>query len=503
MTKSLHTVHVRVNDAATRRPTPCRIRFTGPDGAYYPPLGRLGQFATAAGQDVGGNVQVLTSNGPKAFAYIDGACEIPLPAGLLRVQIAKGPEYPPIDEQVSLPSGKLALRFELKRGIDPASEGWFSGDTEAYHLSPHAALLEGMAEGLSFVNLLACEIQGPAPGLTTLSNILAFSGVASALESQDCQVIVNTRNQSEILGSFILLGCHRVVYPLSLGSRESGSSWRLGAYALADWCDQCHRKKGVVLAGLETQDSDSLPTELLAELILGKVDAIQTRTLDPRSTALRLWYSLLNAGFRIPLVGGSGKDSNSTVLGSLRTYARLAAVENSPYRRWLEALRRGHTLVTHGPFLELIVDGGSVCEEKLIPQENSVVPYHVKARSLAPEAHVELILNGKVVMELRDLNKAGQGNWQGECSMKEGGWLAARLLDRDDYTAHTAPLYFRIPGKGFPWQAESVAWLHQLLDQSLIRLNRECQFETSAQKERLHAIVNAARDKLSAPRQSR
>ena len=45
MTAALQTVHVRVNDAGTGQPTPCRVRFTGPDGTYYAPFGRLTEFA--------------------------------------------------------------------------------------------------------------------------------------------------------------------------------------------------------------------------------------------------------------------------------------------------------------------------------------------------------------------------------------------------------------------------------------------------------------------------
>src|SRR5206468_16490 len=67
----LQTVHVRVNDAATGKPTPCRVRFTDAQGTYYAPFGRLTGFSTARGQDVGGNVQTAG----KAFAYMDGSCE--------------------------------------------------------------------------------------------------------------------------------------------------------------------------------------------------------------------------------------------------------------------------------------------------------------------------------------------------------------------------------------------------------------------------------------------
>ena len=104
MSAHLHTVHVRVNDAATGQPTPVRLRVTDAQGTYYAPLGRLTKFALGANEDVGGNV--LVAGLP--HAYIDGDCEIRLPAGPLFIEISKGPEYQtlrreivPIREQLS------------------------------------------------------------------------------------------------------------------------------------------------------------------------------------------------------------------------------------------------------------------------------------------------------------------------------------------------------------------------------------------------------------------
>src|SRR5271155_5321545 len=95
---TLQQVHVRVNDAATGKPTPCRVRFTDAAGKYYAPYGRLTEFAFGRGVDVGGNVQVpMPGNDQKIqstnFAYIDGSCEIALPPRLIHVTICKGPEY--------------------------------------------------------------------------------------------------------------------------------------------------------------------------------------------------------------------------------------------------------------------------------------------------------------------------------------------------------------------------------------------------------------------------
>ena len=89
------TVHLRINDAATGKPTPARLRVLGPDGTYYAPFGRVAEFAWGRNEDVGGNLLV----GSDRHTYIDGACEIRLPAGVpLRVQATKGPEFEPLDE---------------------------------------------------------------------------------------------------------------------------------------------------------------------------------------------------------------------------------------------------------------------------------------------------------------------------------------------------------------------------------------------------------------------
>jgi len=58
--------------------------------------------------------------------------------------------------------------------------------------------------------------------------------------------------------------------------------------------------------------------------LLGKIDAIEV-TGDPRKVPLLPWvYRLWDAGFLVPLVGASGKDSNRGVLGSTRTYADVS-----------------------------------------------------------------------------------------------------------------------------------------------------------------------------------
>src|SRR5262249_40298133 len=158
------------NDAGSGQPTPVRIRFNDSAGSYLAPFGRLTDFATAVGEDVGGN---LLLDG-KEFAFIDGGCEINLPAGTIAVSVRKGPEDRPLHQHTELAAGKMALRFTVERWIDLRAEGWYSGDTRAHFLSPHAALLEAAAEDLAVVNLLAFQLDSKK--YPSVPGLLAFSG---------------------------------------------------------------------------------------------------------------------------------------------------------------------------------------------------------------------------------------------------------------------------------------------------------------------------------------
>src|SRR5262249_53558324 len=155
-------------------------------------LGRSVEFATGRNEDVGGHVRL----GAERWYAIDGACEIRLPAGVpLRVQALKGPEFFPLDQTITLGPGQMALRLAIERWSDVAADGWIAGDSRCHFLTPHTAALEGAAEALAVVNLLAC-VQ-PLPSLdgtayTTVSNLLAFSGQEPALTAHGCTAVVNT-----------------------------------------------------------------------------------------------------------------------------------------------------------------------------------------------------------------------------------------------------------------------------------------------------------------------
>jgi hypothetical protein len=473
------TVHVRINDAVTGQPAPARLRFVDAAGNYYMPFGRLPQFATDPGKDIGGQVLL----GDRAFAYIDGICEVRLPPGPLCVEVHKGVDYRHLSREVVLGPGKIALRLAIERAFDWRPQGWYAGDGRAHDLSPHTARLEGAAEGLDVVNLLAYERpqQGGQPA--AFSNLLAFSGTQPALEGAPC-VIINTLNTNPLLGTVALLNCHRVVYPLHSGTPEAPGDW-----SVADWCDQCHRKKGLVVWPDLPRLTPQYPQgEALAALLLGKMDAFEVcRLSDPSWPALNDLYRLLSCGQRLPLVGSSGKNSNAVALGAVRTYARLEPGQAFSYGAWIEAVRAGRTFVTDGPLLALKINGHDPGAMLPLTPERNEVRIEAEAHSVTAFQRLEVLHNGTVIATQTASGEPCNARIETEVPIAFSGWLAARCVGDDGaIRAHTSPVYVDIEGQPLRPSADSMAPLATILDQTLALLQGDQRAE----------IIHAARQEL-------
>jgi hypothetical protein len=490
----LQTVHVRVNDAATGQPTAAYLRLTDLEGRYYAPFGRLSTFPTGIGVDVGGgNVMVCD----EAFAVIDGTCEVRLPVGPVRLEAFKGGPYRPVSRELVLGAGKMALRVDLERWADPSRDGWYAGDTLAFFLSPHAALLEAAAQDLHVVNLLASAFSGPA-----LLNLLAFSGQQPALEASGRLVVVNTFNRHFVLGALALLNCHRVVYPLTFGGDQGPDDW-----TLADWCDQCHRKGGLVVAADFFSSRRWERGEVIADLLLGKVDALDwvgawVAGEKATSELLPAWYQLLNCGVRVPLVAGSSKDCNGELLGRPRTYARLLPGQEFSYPAWVEAVRGGRTYVTADVLLTFTVNGQDPGSLVSLPAENPLAHVRLEACGLRPFGKLEIIANGKVVAEkpfaVRREDEAASPIstiLETDVPMENGGWLAARCGLRP--AAHTSPIYVRTEGRSPPRDPDALAFVAQHLEDMGRWVETEGRFENDKQKQRLAGIFQSAKEVLA------
>jgi hypothetical protein len=488
----MFTVHVRVNDAATGKPTPVRLALYDAAGEYHAPFGRLTNFATGPGEAVGGGVALRG----RRFAHIDGTCEVRLPPGTIHVEIYKGPEYSVVRREVHLNPGQISLRLAVQRWIDWRAAGWLSGDVRCHELSPHAAVLEGAAEDLAFVNLLAVEHPPDDAQPPALSNLLAFSGTEPAVATPECAVVVNTLNVHPVLGTVGLLNCHRPVFPLRSGA-PGEDDW-----SIADWCDQCHRKRGLVVwPDLPRLTQEEPQGEALAALILGKIDAWEVAGFDDVEPAvLADWYRLLDCGFHVALVGGGGKDSNAAVLGSVRTYARLQPEEAPAYPSWIEALRAGRTFVTNGPLLSLSVEdqgpGG------VITGSGRHLRLRSEAQSAVPFDQLEVLVGGEVRAAKATSGDRLRAAIEMELPVTGPTWIAARcwgrdrLLDGQCVFAHSSAVYVTVEDQQLSPDAATVDPLLHVLDETQQWVVGAARCPSDRHRAHLLEVLQAARAEL-------
>lgn len=498
------TVHLRIVDDASGRATPVRLRVTGPGGAAYFPFGSHHEFPLCRNEDVGGRVRV----GSEAWVYIDGGCEIRLPAGVpLRVQATKGPEYEPLDETVALGPGQLTARFAVKRWSDVRADGWFPGDTRVHFIPPHAAALEAAAEDVSVVNLLACETTVPGQDghlYSSAPHLTAFSGQQPALEAHSAAVAVNTLNVHPVLGKVGLLHSHRVVYPLAFGEPDYPDDW-----SVCDWCDQCHRKNGLTVWVDPFPRTRTAPPggEALIAAILGKIDAIEFDSHTPPEVVEAYYHLLLSAGIAVPLVGGSGKDSNRVPLGGMRTYARPPANEPLTYTNWVNAVRAGHSYATNGPLLTFDVGGRGPGEIVELGGVCRLVRVRAAAVSPTPFDKLTVIANREVIAEADATFSAGRWSAGIECDHPaiESAWMAARVHGQppdganpaSGAFAHTSPAYLKVGDRPIPRREAALKAVRSQVEKTRDWVERQGRFTDGKWKRHLLGLCDAALGKLA------
>ena len=487
-------LHGQVVDAATRHPTPVRLAFRSPNGRYIPPYGHRTEVNHGWFQDYGADLQL----GDSSFAYVDGTFQVELPVGDVYLEMTKGFEYESVRKKLNVQPGQRELPLEISRIEDLRSRGWVTGDTHVHFLSPSTAILEGQAEGVNLINLLASQWGD------LFTNVGDF--FPSPLTSRDGETVVwvGTENRQHLLGHISLLGGKGTpAYPMcASGPGESYLGDPVWS-SMAEWADACRQREGFVVA-----PHFPYPTgEIAADIVLDKIDAVEIRPeFSEHFNALNIldWYRYLNCGYRLPIVGGTDKMGAGMPVGAERTYAYLGQEEFS-FASWAKAVRRGNTFMTSGPLLLLQVDGHTPGDEITIdPGSASTVEVQVEAKSSVSFNHLEVISNGRVVASREDRGGTRQMTMKENVRVVGPGWLAARCSSRlanitDHWPlqvcAHTSPVYFQVPGQE-PFSAPAASYMLTLIEGSLTWLENLAARPDPERFERVRKVFLDARARL-------
>ena len=452
------TASVRIRTVTEEGGAPVAARLAVVDGAGHPliPDGPAARFDGQSG---------------RVFFYSPGVIELTVPVGEVTVSAVQGLATPESSTtvQVAAASGVAEVEVVLSPVWDARASGWSSGEHHfhlnyggPYDLSPDDLTPMMLGEALDFAT----------PLLANLHNRFEDQDLWTWRHSGGPPFIrFGQEVRSHFLGHLGLIEIDDLFWPWVWGPgyQVYGSDDRVNAeplrHARAQGGFQYYvhpvSTRGMARATpwAEASIADlygSVPVELVPDAVLGDLDALEIVCLwSDEVLTSQIWHLLLNAG--IPIVPSAGTDVmnnfyRTMAIGTSRVYAQTGTVEN--WSNYMDALRSGRTFVTNGPFLEFSVGGagpGHVVSA-------GDVSWSLDVATATEVDRIEVLVNGEVAWSEEGLGGPGSRRLEGDLTLPEGGWVAARAVGGParwpmmaNYPfAHTAPVWIGSVGSSDP-----------------------------------------------------
>jgi hypothetical protein len=459
-------VTVRLVEKGSGKPVAARLHLHGEAGEYLPPRGHHRKVNGYWFED---NYAEFVNAGHQ-YNYVHGECVVDLPLGAVFIEASRGYEVKPQRALHEVTAETDEIILEMENVLHWREQGWVTADTHVHFLSPQTALLEGQAEGINVVNLLASQWGemfsnvGDFDGKTTIG-ARNFGGDGEFL------VRVGTENRMQVLGHISLLGYSgAMIHPLCSGGPSESAIGDPQEVTMAEWAQRCIDQGGLVVM----PHAPNPQLERAADFVLGLVDATEMMTFNPlfpdygqvSAYGLADWYRYLNLGYQIPVVGGSDKMAASSLLGGIRTYAHLGEREFT-YENWMQAVRRGNTFVTVGPLAAITVEGVAPGGQVRLPATGGKVNVSWRVESVSlPIEQVEVVMGGFAVAQV-EAAAALSASGSMELTVTDSTWIALRVRGSyrgkpEEIAAHTSAVQVLVDGKALYSTKDAMAVLEQI-----------------------------------------
>jgi hypothetical protein len=437
--------------------------------------------------------------------------QVRLPAGVYSVEISRGPEY--LVQQQTLTVNETAKgqqwAFQLKRWINPALMGWYSGD---HHIHAAGCMhYESPTQGV-FPQDMIRHIEGEA---LNVGDVLTW-GPCYYFQKQFFEAKVNKLSTADNLmrydleisgfpsshsGHLALLGLKEQDYP----GAEKLEDWPTWDLPILKWA----KAQGAVVGfahsgwGLEVK-TDKLPNyempqfdgiganEYIVDVTHDAVDFISAVD-TPAVWELNIWYHTLNSGFRTRIGGETDFPCiYGERVGLGRSYVQLG--NQLDYNEWVKGIRDGRSYVSDGKshlmdfrVNDLLV-GTQESEVKfdhpqtvrvtanvaalLDVKPNEAVrakpydqqPYWEIERARIEgtrEVPLEVVVNGQPVATKKILADGTVRKVSFDVPIERSSWITLRVLP----SSHTNPIFVVVGERPIRASRRSAEWCLKAVDQ--------------------------------------
>lgn len=445
--------------------------------------------------------------------------QVKLPPGTYTIECTRGPEYLRQTKQIKVEGQQAKAEFELKRWVDPAKLGWWSGD---HHIHAAGCLhYEDPTQGVHAPDMMrhilgedlkvGCNLTwGPCFDYQKQF----FSGDIDKVSKYpyllryDIEVSGFGSHRS---GHLCLLRLKDQMYP----GGESKKHWPTLGLNTLRWA----KKQGAVVGpahsgwGLEVR-GPKLPNYEVPrfdgiganEYIMNVThqvpgpDGKPIRAVDfistvdtPYTWEINIWYHTLNVGYRTRI---SGETDFPCIYGDRvglgRSYVKLDG--KLDFDQWCEGIRSGRNYVSDGTshLMEFTVGGlpvgvkdselkldaagtvkatvkvAALMDEKPIPGIKQAdwgqKPFwHIERARIdgTRKVPVELIVNGHAVARQEIEADGGTRDLSFDVKIERSSWVAIRVAA----SSHTNPVFVEVGGKPIRASRLSAEWCAKALEQ--------------------------------------
>ena len=199
------------------------------------------------------------------------------------------------------------------------------------------------------------------------------------------------------------------------------------------------------------------PWDTIVHAVRGRLDFLSIERMpDEEPVSFRLWKALENAGFRVPITGGS--DWSCLADRFHERTPRTDVIVEGPlsYESWLAGIKAGRTVASArvGTRLNLRVDGHGLGEEDPLPGPQNVT---VTLETAGVAADIEVLVNGEP--RARVSVPEGLQLAQLDVPVTQSSWIAAR-----SHNSLTSPVYVIVGGRPVRASADDACYLWRAVD---------------------------------------
>ena len=476
------------------KPVACRVYIESKTGKFFLAEGTEGSRHEHYNKDRGGSVEVHT-------ALNKGSFKASLSKGRYVVTVERGKEYFSTTKEVVVGTNPTDVKLTLKRWVNMAQQGWFSGDTHVHlPLNTLPTFVEAEDLNLAFpmTGWVRNAYDSPAGTYADENNKIA----TDLIRIDDTHLIYPLNTEWEIftvdrkrhtLGAIFAIGHKKpftlgapLVKPIAEEARRQGALLELDKHNWP-WSMMLMPVANVDL--FELTNNHVWRTNFMFKSWYPEYTAPYMnvpKDEDGNFASERAWlefgfrnyYTLLNCGFKMRPTGGTASGVHPVPAGFGRVYVECS--DGFSYENWMRGLDAGRSFVTTGPMLMVKANekpaGSTLKFDNSIPR---AIHLAGQIQSEHPIDTVEIIVNGRVARWWQpDQTKPTQnGSYAAQIDLGQplttSGWIVVRVFSKlpngRSRFAHSSPVHVEIQDRPLQPQKVETQYLVQRVEDELKR----------------------------------